>query len=261
MEEPNQKHFVLVHGACHGAWCWYKLKPLLESLGHKVTPLDMSASGINMKSIKEISSLREYSEPLLELLGSLDNDEKVIVVGHSSGGLNLALAMEIYPHKISVAVYLTAFMPDTIHKPSYVLDKYNECTPGEDWLDTRFAPYSETQTHLTTMFFGPKFLQKLYSLSSTQDFELAKDLARPGSLFLHDLSSSKNFSNDGYGSVKRAYIVCNEDLGIPKEFQLWMIKNNPVEQVFEIKDADHMPMLCKPQQLSDLLLEISLKYA
>ncbi|KAL7240066.1 hypothetical protein ACSBR2_005848 [Camellia fascicularis] len=30
-------HFVLVHGACHGAWCWYKLKPLLESHGHKVT--------------------------------------------------------------------------------------------------------------------------------------------------------------------------------------------------------------------------------
>lgn len=30
--------------------------------------------------------------------------------------------MEKFPEKISVAVFLTAFMPDTIHPPSYVLE-------------------------------------------------------------------------------------------------------------------------------------------
>ncbi|KAM7250058.1 hypothetical protein ACFE04_021941 [Oxalis oulophora] len=265
MGEPialqNQKHFVLVHGLCHGAWCWYKLKPLLESSGHKVTTLDMTASGINMKGIKEISTLQEYTKPLLEFLGSLESDEKVILVGHSFGGFSLAVATEIYPHKVSIAVYLTAFMPDTDHKPSYVLDQYFERTPSESLLDTQFAPYSESQTHLTTMYFGLKFLAfKVYQLSSSEDLELAKALIRPGSLFIHDLSTSNiiNFSNEGYGSVKRVYIVCNEDLCIPKEFQLWMIENSPVEQVFEIKDVDHMPMLCKPQQLCDFLLEINI---
>src|SRR5437870_5935683 len=28
--------YVLVHGAWHGAWCWKKLTPLLESAGHRV---------------------------------------------------------------------------------------------------------------------------------------------------------------------------------------------------------------------------------
>ncbi|EXB63678.1 hypothetical protein L484_027021 [Morus notabilis] len=36
------KHFVLVHGSCHGGWSWYKLVPLLKSAGHAVTALDLA---------------------------------------------------------------------------------------------------------------------------------------------------------------------------------------------------------------------------
>jgi len=51
--ERKKKHFVLVHGLGHGAWCWYKLKPLLESAGHKVTVLDLAASGIDTQKIED----------------------------------------------------------------------------------------------------------------------------------------------------------------------------------------------------------------
>ncbi|KAG5614738.1 hypothetical protein H5410_014562 [Solanum commersonii] len=30
MEKGNKNHFVLVHGACHGAWCWYKVVTILR---------------------------------------------------------------------------------------------------------------------------------------------------------------------------------------------------------------------------------------
>lgn len=121
--EAEKKHFVLVHGAGHGAWCWYKVKPLLEASGHRVTALDMAASGINRKDIHEVYSIHEYSQPLLEMMAALPSNEKVILVGHSLGGFNLAVAMEEFPEKVSVAVFLTAFMPDTLHDPSYVLDQ------------------------------------------------------------------------------------------------------------------------------------------
>ncbi|KAG5621428.1 hypothetical protein H5410_006646 [Solanum commersonii] len=63
--EVMKKHFILVHGACHGSWCWYKkaivrgcwLKPLLEAAGHKVTALDMAASGIDLRKIEELRTL------------------------------------------------------------------------------------------------------------------------------------------------------------------------------------------------------------
>ena len=33
--------FALVHGAWHGAWCWERLTPELEALGHRVITLDL----------------------------------------------------------------------------------------------------------------------------------------------------------------------------------------------------------------------------
>ena len=126
-ENTHRKHFVLVHGVCHGAWCWYKLKPRLESSGHKVTALDLTACGNNRKEIEEVQTFSKYSEPLLELLASLAPNEKVVLVGHSFGGLSIALAMDKFPEKIAVGVFLAAFTPDTLHKPSYVLEQVWLC--------------------------------------------------------------------------------------------------------------------------------------
>ncbi|XP_057745899.1 salicylic acid-binding protein 2-like isoform X3 [Arachis stenosperma] len=209
------KHFILVHGACHGAWCWYKIKPLLESSGHKVTVLDLAASGTNLKRIEDVETQYQYSVPLLEVLESLPTNERVVLVGHSLGGLNIALAMEKFPTKVQVGVFLTAFVPDTDHKPSYVLEKYCERTPASEWLDTAFSQCGNK----TSMLFGPNFIStKIYQHCST------------------------------------------EDLAIPLEYQRWMIQNARINDVMEINGADHMVMLCKPQELSDCLQQIAAKY-
>ncbi|GAY32026.1 hypothetical protein CUMW_273150 [Citrus unshiu] len=36
----ERKHFVLVHGACLGAWCWYKVLTLLKLAGHHFGSVD-----------------------------------------------------------------------------------------------------------------------------------------------------------------------------------------------------------------------------
>ncbi|KAL2333624.1 hypothetical protein Fmac_014837 [Flemingia macrophylla] len=255
----DMKHYVLVHGVCHGAWSWYKLKPLLESAGHQVTVLDLAASGSNMKKIEDVDTFLEYSEPLLELLATLPPNEKVILVGHSLGGLNIALAMDKFPDKVAVGVFLTAVIPDIEHKPSYVLEKYIESTPMENWLESELSQRGKK----SIIVFGHKFLSnKLYQACSVEDRELAKILLRPGSFFIEDLSKQKNFSKQGYGSVPLAFIVCTEDLAIPLKFQHWMIQNVGINvDVQEIKGADHTAMLSKPQQLCDSLLHIAIKYA
>ncbi|KAF5463872.1 hypothetical protein F2P56_014000 [Juglans regia] len=112
MEKSSTKHFVLVHGAGHGAWCWYKVASLLKSSGHKVTVLDLAASGIHPKQLHEVKSLSEYLEPLMEFMASPAlMEEKVVLVGHSNGGLCISVAMEKFPERVSVAVYATAVMP------------------------------------------------------------------------------------------------------------------------------------------------------
>ncbi|GAA0162344.1 esterase [Lithospermum erythrorhizon] len=253
-----QKHFVLVHGAAHGAWSWFKIPPLLEAGGHKVTTLDMSASGINKKDIDEVHTFHDYNLPLLEFMNSLPPGEKVILVGHSLGGLNISLASEKFPHKVSVSVFLGAIMPDTVHSPSYAIDQYAERTPGEYWMDTQFYVSSGKEI----LVFGHQNLAtKLYQLCSPEDIALGKMLVRPSSMFREDLSKQEKLTEDGFGSVKRVYIViAKHDLAVLEEFQYWQIENTGVSEIKVIKQADHMAMLSSPHEVSQCLLEIANDY-
>ncbi|XP_077224639.1 salicylic acid-binding protein 2-like [Tasmannia lanceolata] len=256
--EGESQHFVLVHGACHGAWCWYKLTPMLISAGHRVTALDLATCGIHPKQLSEVSTFSGCSQPLMEFMESLLSKKKVILVGHSFGGISLAMAMDQYPEKISAAVFLTAFMPDSSNHPSYVIEKYFERTPLEAFLDTEFGFELGRHKLPTSMLFGFKFLSSmLYQNSSQEDFTLATTLVRVASLYMEDLSNSPTLSKDRYGSVDQVYIVCDEDKAIPEEFQRWMVENNPVKEVKEIKGSDHMTMLSMPQELCNCLLQIA----
>ncbi|EOA27655.1 hypothetical protein CARUB_v10023802mg, partial [Capsella rubella] len=260
-EEKRKQHFVLVHGAGHGAWCWYKVKPQLEASGHRVTALDLAGCGIdNTKSITDISTCEEYSEPLIQLMTSLPNDEKVVLVGHSFGGLSLAIAMDKFPEKISVSVFVTAVMPDTKHSPSFVVDKFASYMTPEGWMGSEFKPYGSDNSGLSVSFSTDYMKNRLYQLSPIEDLELGLLLKRPASLFMNELSRRTKFSDKGYGSVPRAYIVCKEDNIISKELQQWMIDNYPVNLVKEMEETDHMPMFCKPQLLSAHLSEIAEKF-
>jgi len=69
--------------------------------------------------------------------------------------------------------------------------------------------------------------------SDRQDMTLASSLLRVSSLFLEDLAAQQPFTEGGYGSVRRVYVVCSEDYAIVEGFQRWMVENNPVEEVRE----------------------------
>jgi len=106
----NSANFVLIHGGSHGAWCWYKVATMLKSAGHNVTTIELAASGINPIQVQEIHSISKYYEPLMTFMESLPPKEKVILVGHSLGGVSTSVAMEKFPQKISVAVFVTAYV-------------------------------------------------------------------------------------------------------------------------------------------------------
>ncbi|XP_057541723.1 salicylic acid-binding protein 2-like [Amaranthus tricolor] len=257
----NNKHFVLVHGVNHGAWIWYKVKTLLQAANHRVTVLDLAASGINLTRIEDLRTLRDYSEPLIHFMASLDDDDqKVILVGHSYGGLNIALAMEMFPQKVKMAIFLSAIMPDTTNIASFTLDKFLESLDENFFLDSKFVSSGDPNNNDTILVLGPKFLAKTYNLSPREDLELAMTLIRPAKFFLDDLRKpEKKFTEERYGSIPRAYIITSQDQLISKDFQKWIINNYKVEVVKELKKADHYSMFSVPKQLSNTLLEIAHK--
>ncbi|VVB13937.1 unnamed protein product [Arabis nemorensis] len=252
----SKHHFVLVHNAFHGAWIWFKLKPLLESVGHRVTAVELAASGIDPRPIQAVESFDEYSQPLIQTLESLPENEQVILVGSSFGGINIAFAADKLPEKIKVLVFLNAFLPDTTHVPSHVLDKYTEM--HGDFEDCGLSSHETRNGAMSLLKMGPKFMKtRLYQECPIQDYELAKMLHRQGSFFKEDLSKKHKFSKEGYGSVRRVYIMGCEDKGIPSDFIRWMIDNFNVSKVYKIDGGDHMLMLSKPKQLFDSLSVIA----
>jgi pimeloyl-ACP methyl ester carboxylesterase len=114
---PSSRHFVLVHGMCHGGWLWYKLATLLNGAGHRVTAPDLAACGLHPKRLEEVNTFEEYCEPLMEVMEAVPANERVVLVGHSYGGIPASLAMERFPEKVAVAVFVCAPMPSSTISP------------------------------------------------------------------------------------------------------------------------------------------------
>ncbi|XP_006346480.1 salicylic acid-binding protein 2-like [Solanum tuberosum] len=259
-----KKHFVLVHRPCHGAWSWYKIVSLMRSSGHNVTALDLGASGINPKQALEIPHFSDYLSPLMELMSSLPAHEKVVLVGHEFGGLAISKAMESFPEKISVAVFVTALMPGlTLNATATLYTELLAETGVLTSLDNRVAYDNGPTNPPTTLSYGPKYLAvKLYDKSPIQDLALATTLVRPVYLYsVKDVSMEIVLSRKRYGSVRRVFIVAADDNLLKKEIQKRMIEKNPPGEVEVIQGSDHMTMMSKPLQLFTTLESIANKYS
>ncbi|XP_027337825.1 probable esterase PIR7A [Abrus precatorius] len=258
----NGKHFVLVHGAIHGAWCWYKVVNQLKLAGHNVTTLDMAASGINPKQMQEIHSISEYHEPLMKFSASLPPNEKVILVGHSLGGLSLSIAMEKYPQKISVAVFVTAIVVS--QNLTYQAFLKEQRRLGSV-LDIQYFILNGTNNSPILSSLGVEFLtSRLYQLSPPQDLTLGLSLVRPLPPFANDvklLAEQTAVTNKKNGRVPKVFIISEKDNLLNEDFQKWVIeKTGPYAEVKMVEDSDHMVMFSNPKELSSELLEIAYKY-
>ncbi|KAI4385212.1 hypothetical protein MLD38_003266 [Melastoma candidum] len=249
------KHFVIIHNAFHGKWMWTEFKPLLEAAGHTVTTFDLEASGDDPRPIESVASADQFTNPLLDVLESIPEGEKVILVGHSFGGINAAIAMDKYPEKVELAVFLNALLPDTTHRPSYVIEKYMEVF--DDWEDCEFGCYSINKRAISKIKLGSTFVRNhLFQLSPVKDYEYAMERIRVGTFFPEPLAIREKFTEEGYGSIPRVFISSQQDKGILTEFQQWEIDNFPVKKVYTL-EGDHSPMFSNPDVLLAILLEIA----
>src|SRR5213594_427487 len=96
------KHFVLIHGAWHGAWCWYEIVAGLEEAGQRATALDLPSGGID-GSPPDTVTLEAQADRVIAFLDSLS--EPVVLVGHSAGGAVISMVAEARPQKVEKLVY------------------------------------------------------------------------------------------------------------------------------------------------------------
>src|SRR5712692_6184681 len=76
-------HFVLVHGAYHGAWCWDELRAELERGGH-------ASTAVNLPCDDPDAGAESYVDEILHAIPKQAGS--VVMVGHSLAGLSIPIA-------------------------------------------------------------------------------------------------------------------------------------------------------------------------
>jgi pimeloyl-ACP methyl ester carboxylesterase len=226
--------FALVHGAWHGAWCWERLTPLLESAGHHVIAMDLPNED-------GAATFDDYADVVCAALTECDDD--VVLVGHSYGGNTIALVAARRP--IRHLVYLCAMIPDPgrslFDQISDELEMLNPAyeqglsVPDEQlrqvWADLDIA---------TKMFYGD---------CDESTIKAALDRLRPQSA--HPALQPCTLTE--FPTVPTTYVVCSEDQILRPEWSRHTARERLGADLIELP-GDHSPFYSRPSVLADILL-------
>ena len=106
--------FGLVHGAFHGSWCWERLTPELERLGHRVLTVDLPDE-------EPLAGAAEYAA--VAVTAFADAGEDLVLVGHSLGGLTIPVIAASRPAR--QLIFLAAMLP----RPGQTHDEVTAAEP------------------------------------------------------------------------------------------------------------------------------------
>ena len=96
---------LLIHGAAHGAWCWHRVIPALERLGHHARAIDLPGNGDDRTPAAQVT-LDRYADAILAATNG-----PTILLGHSMGGFPITAAAQRAPDRIAALIYLCAYLP------------------------------------------------------------------------------------------------------------------------------------------------------
>lgn len=234
--------YVLIHGAGFGAWCWYKMLPLLQRAGHEVIAPDLPGLGRDVTPLDRIS-LAFWTDHVCQIV--LAQPEPVVLVGHSRAGIILSCVAEKCPEKIAMLVYVTAILARDGETARQLL---------MDDGTTLLLPNQVLADGGKSWSLKEEALREVYCEESPEeDVALAKLLVRPeprgpGGTPIH-------ITEANFGSVPRMYIECLRDKAVPPLLQKHMYSALPCRKVMTI-DTDHSPFFSAPERLADCLLSI-----
>ncbi|WP_163848751.1 alpha/beta fold hydrolase [Pseudooceanicola aestuarii] len=241
-------HFVLVHGACHGGWCWEAVVPLLSAAGHSVACPDMPGRGDDPRDPAGLT-LADQARAVLDAARAAPSQEKagggeVILVGHSAGGFAIAAAAEAAPELARRLVFVAALLPRDGHRLTEVMRNLSARHP-----DMRFIPARHGAAYVfDTARAGPV----LYNGTTDAQAEaaLARICAEPTAPHGEAIALGPAFDR-----VAKSYVLCTADHVIPAADQQRMAA--AAGAAITRIDTGHSPFLSTPGALADHLLSLT----
>jgi len=226
--------FILVHGACHTAWCWQLVAPQLQAQGHEVAALDMPGRAGDPRAAGTLT-LADHARTILAAA-----DGPSILVGHSAGGFSISAAAEADPSRVSRLVFLAALLPQD---GDSLVRKMQSLTPTGDR-----AKFSRTPDGQSYTFEEASSAPLLYNGVPQPLIAQAMQhiVPEPGAPHRERIALGPAFSG-----VPKSFIRCTEDRVIPAVDQARMAAEGGAD-LLDLATG-HSPFLSEPEALARLL--------
>jgi hypothetical protein len=223
-------HFVLVHGAYHGAWCWDELRAELERGGHSSTAVDLPNEDPD-------AGAERYVDEIIHAIPR--TSDAVVMVGHSLAGLSLPIAAS--RTRTAMTIYLCALLP----------------VPGLSWdaqradMDTGFRPSAPAVEHEDGSASWPEEgAVEIFFHDCAPEVAraAAKRLRRQHWKITQELTPLRQWP-----AVRTAYILCTDDRIVSRAYARraahLQLGIDPVEL-----PGGHSPFLSRPTELARTLV-------
>lgn len=278
--------FVLVHGGWHNRSSWDKVTPILESNGFAALTLDLPGAGANaiapsslgLRPFDPSAFATEWSpiagitqEERTQVVVALAkeaaslSDGKVILVGHSAGGMTISAAAEQVPDLFLAVVYLAGFMvPNGM--PVLAMLQHESMSsalaPGLFVGDPSAIGATRIHGGSTDEAYRSLLKDSFYGDVPESEFahaasQLHCDEPNSGALAPSEITLQK------FGRVPRHYIRCTQDRAIPVTAQDHMIAmvDGAIggKTTTHTLESSHSPFLSQPAALSKILIDIAVQ--
>ena len=275
--------FVLIHGGWHNHSAWDRVTPILEANGFAALTLDLPGAGSNAIAPTSLGhrpfdptafaaerspvagvTQEERTQAVIASVKEAASlgDGKVVLVGHSAGGMTISAVAEQVPELLLSVVYLAGFMVPTGKTLLEMLQHEtfsSALSPGLFVGDpiaigaTRINPRSTDEAYRSLL------KASFYADVSESDFahaasQLHCDESNAGALAPSDITSAR------FGAVPRHYIRTTQDRAIPLTGQDHMIAmvDGAIggKTTIHTLESSHSPFLSQPGALSKILIDI-----
>ena len=228
--------FVLVHGAWGGSYSWRKVRPCLVASGHQAFTPSLTGIGERAHLTSPQVDLSLHVQDVVNAIWYEDLRE-ITLVGYSYGGMVVSGAIDYVAERVKHVVYLDAFLPKDGEALQGLVTDLPESFPG-DWL---MPP-----------------MQRDFEDPADAEFSAPRRVPHPRGCFVEPVRLRAPLEDRQFSLT---YIKATGD---PRPASgraaFWdaadRTRNNPRWRYFEI-DTNHMVPFNRPQQLAEILLEVS----
>ena len=275
--------FVLVHGGWHNRSAWDKVTPILEANGFAALTLDLPGAGANTIAPLSLGRVpfdpaafaaepspiagvtqEERTEAVVTLVrhAAAIGGGKVILVGHSAGGMTVSAVAEQVPSLLLAAVYLSGFLvPSGLPLLAMLQHETmaSALAPGLFIGNALAIGATRINGGSTDEAYRSLLRASFYADLSEPDFaqataQLHCDEPNGGALAPSEITPER------FGTVPRHYIRCTKDHAIPLSGQDHMIAEVDASiggrTTTHTLDSSHSPFLSQPANLSGILMDI-----